>query len=170
MSHKIKKEDSIILLIGKTFGHLGQSTLLEEVHSMSEGEPPEVNLVNEKNNGENVLALINKDLIESVHDVSAGGLLVALSEMCIGSNFGIKIIKPKKLTNLIEYFFGEDQSRYVLEVSKNQLAKVQKILEANNVFYENIGSTQKDFLEIIGEMKINIKDLYKINNQWYNNY
>ncbi len=170
ISHKIKKEDNIILLIGKTFGHLGQSTFLEEVHSINDGEPPEVNLVNEKNNGENVLALINKDLIESVHDVSSGGLLVALSEMCMGSNFGVRIDKPKRLSNLIEYFFGEDQSRYVLEVNKNHLSKVQKILEASNVFYEKIGSTQKDFLEIIGEMKISIKDLYKTNNQWYNNY
>ena len=40
----------------------------------------------------------------------------------------------------------------------------------NNIFYENIGSTQKDYFEIQGELKINIKELYKINNQWYNNY
>ena len=44
------------------------------------------------------------------------------------------------------------------------------MLEKNNVFYEKIGETQKDFFEIKGELKINIKDLYKINNQWYNNY
>ncbi len=170
MDHKIKKENSIILLIGKTFGHLSQSALFEEVYSITEGEPPEINLLNEKNNGENVLNLIQKDLIYSVHDISSGGLLVALAEMCIDSNYGVKITQPKKLANLLGYFFGEDQGRYILEVDQNQLSKIQKILKDNNVFYENIGSTQKDFLEIVGQMKVDIKELYKINNQWYNNY
>ena len=60
-------------------------------------------------------------------------------------------------------------NRYILEIDKNNIEKVGKILK-NNVFYEIIGVTQKDFLEIEGEMKLNIKDLFKINNQWYNNY
>ena len=49
-------------------------------------------------------------------------------------------------------------------------SKVDKILKDNNVFYENIGITQSDFFEIEDELKINIKDLFKINNEWYNNY
>ena len=50
------------------------------------------------------------------------------------------------------------------------LEKVENILKNNNVFYENIGFTQKDYFEIQKELKIDIKELYKINNQWYNNY
>ena len=88
--------------------------------------------------------------------------------MTFGSNFGVKINKPKKLTNLFKYF-GEDQSRYVAEINTENLEKFIKVLEKNNVFYEKIGETQR-FFEIKGELKINIKDLYKINNQWYNNY
>jgi len=90
--------------------------------------------------------------------------------MSMESNYGIKINKPKKLTNLFKYFFGEDQGRYVLEIDKNNLQKAEEILKKNNVFYENIGFTQKDYLEIQKEIKIDIKELYKINNQWYNNY
>jgi len=170
MNHKFKKENSTVLLIGKTNGHLEQSVFFEEVYSIFEGRPPEVNLVNEKNNGESVLEIIKNQLINSVHDVSNGGLLVALAEMSMETSFGVKINKPKKLTNLYEYFFGEDQSRYILEIDGNNLKKVEKILKNNNIFYENIGSTQKDYFEINGEMKINIKELFKINNQWYNNY
>ena len=88
----------------------------------------------------------------------------------MGSNYGAKINKPKKLTNLLNYFFGEDQSRYIVEIEKSNLEKVEKILKNNNIFYENIGSTQKDYFEIQGELKISINALYKINNQWYNNY
>ena len=90
--------------------------------------------------------------------------------MCLGSDYGAKINKPKKLTNLTRYFFGEDQGRYVLEVDKSNLEKVEKILKNNNIFYENIGFTQREYFEIHSELKINIKELYNINNQWYKNY
>ena len=105
-----------------------------------------------------------------MHDISSGGLIVALAEMSIGSNFGLKIYKPKKLTKLIKYLFGEDQGRYILEIDKEKLKKVEEILKNNNIFYEHAGVTQKDFFEVEDEFKIDIKKLYKINNQWYNNY
>ena len=88
----------------------------------------------------------------------------------MGSSYGVKINKPKNLTNLSDYFFGEDQGRYILEIDKNNLEKVEKILKNNNIFYENIGLTQEDYFEIEKEMRIGVKELYKINNQWYNNF
>ena len=90
--------------------------------------------------------------------------------MSIGSNLGVKIIKPKKLTNLLEYFFGEDQGRYIVEIDETALNNVTKILNENKIYYENIGRTQKNNFEIQGELKMDIKDLYKINNSWYSNY
>ena len=170
LSHSFRKNKSVILLVGKTFGHLEQSCFLKENYSITEGMPPEVNLLNEKNNGENILKLIQNSLVLSSHDVSSGGLITALSEMTMTSNYGIKVQKPKKLTNLFKYFFGEDQGRYIVEIDPKTLPKAEKILNENNIYYENIGSTQKDYFEIESELKINIKDLYKINNEWYNNY
>ena len=170
LGHNFKREKSIIILVGKTFGHLEQSCFLRENYSIVDGNPPEVNMTNERNNGEAVLNLINQKLILTVHDVSNGGLLTALSEMSIGSNLGIKIQKPKKLGSLNEYFFGEDQGRYILEIDKKNFVKVEKILQKNNIYYENIGTTQKNYFEVDSEMKIDINHLFKINNQWYNNY
>ena len=170
ISHKFKKDNSNLLLIGKTLGHLEQSCFLKENYSIDFGMPPEINLINEKNNGECLLKLINENLILSSHDISNGGLITALSEMAMSSNFGAKIHKPEKLTNLIKYFFGEDQSRYIIEIEPINLPKVEKTLKENNIYYEYIGFTQKEFFEIEGELKISNKDLFKINNQWYNNY
>ena len=170
IGHNFKKMKSNIILIGKTFGHLEQSCFLRENYSILEGKPPEVNLINERNNGEIILRLIKERLVLSAHDISSGGLLVALSEMSIGSNLGIKIDKPKKLRNALEYFFGEDQGRYVLEIDQDNYKVVEKLLKSNNIYHEYIGRTQKNFFEIEGEMKIDINDLFKINNQWYNNY
>ena len=170
LSHKFKKEKSIIVLIGKTFGHLEQSCFLKENYSIIDGNPPEINLINEKNNGEMVLKLIERKLVLSAHDISNGGLLIALSEMSMGSNLGIKIEKSKKLRDLKEYFFGEDQGRYVLEIDEKNLASVEKFLKSGNIYYEIIGKTQENFFEIENEMKIDTNVLYKANNQWYNNY
>ena len=170
INHQFKKENSHIILIGKTFGHLEQSIFYEEVYSIVEGQPPEVNLKNEKNNGECVLEIIKKGLVNSVHDISSGGLILALVEMSINSGFGAKVNKPKNLIDIHKYFFGEDQSRYILEIDANNLENAEKIFKNNNIFYENIGITQKNYFEIHKEIKMDIKDLFKINNQWYNNY
>ena len=170
LNHHFKKENSVVLLIGKTFGHIEQSCFLKENFSITEGLPPEVNLNNEKNNGETILKLIRKNLVLSAHDVSSGGLLVALSEMSIGSNLGAKILKPRKLRNKLEYFFGEDQGRYIIEINNSNLDQIIKILEDRRIYFENIGKTQKEFFEVEGELKLNINDLFKINNTWYNKY
>ena len=170
MNLRLKKENNIILQIGKSFGHLSQSTLFEEVYSIFDGPPPDVNLLNEKNNGLAILKLINENLISSVHDISSGGLILALAEMSMSSDLGVKINKPQSLINLMEYFFGEDQGRYIIELEPNQLEKVKKILEDNNIHNETVGTVQKEMFEIPGELKIKVNELQKLNNQWYNNY
>ena len=90
--------------------------------------------------------------------------------MTLNSEYGAKIHKPRKLTNLFKYFFGEDQARYVIEIEPNSLSQAKKILIDNGIYYEIIGFTQKEYFEIEGELKISNKDLFKINNEWYNNY
>ena len=62
----------------------------------------------------------------SAHDISSGGMLVSLAEMSMASGLGLKIYKPKKFSNSFEYFFGEDQGRYLIEISKNNLKKKLK--------------------------------------------
>jgi phosphoribosylformylglycinamidine synthase subunit PurL len=170
INHHIKKEGNFIIQVGKTFGHLYQSAFFEEIYSLDEGPPPEINLTNEKNNGELVLKLITNKLAVSVHDISSGGLLVALAEMSINSNLGLKIEKPKKLSNMMEYYFGEDQGRYLIEVEKDNIDKINKIMKENNIYNEIIAIVQKNDFEITGELKININDLCKANNKWYYNY
>jgi phosphoribosylformylglycinamidine synthase II len=170
INHLLKKEENIILQIGKTFGHLYQSVFFKEIHSITEGPPPEVNLSNEKSNGETVLKLMNNKLVTSCHDISSGGLILSLAEMSLSSEYGLKIERPKKLSNLMEYYFGEDQGRYLLEIEPKDLEKVTKTLSENNIFNEIVATVQKDNFEIVDELKININDLYKINNKWYNSY
>ena len=129
ISMDLKNKGNIVLVIGKTIGHLDQSIFAREILSEKKGPPPEVNLFNEKNNGLTVLKLINERLIESCHDVSLGGIIVAISKMCIKSKKGIKLNQLKGLINKFNYFFGEDQARYLIEIRKENLKKLINFLK-----------------------------------------
>ncbi|SUZ93376.1 uncharacterized protein METZ01_LOCUS46230 [marine metagenome] len=167
---KTKKSGNLIMIVGKTLGHIEQSAFLQENFSIYDGPPPEINLVNEKNNGLVVLKLINENLALSVHDISSGGILVSLAEMSISSGLGLKIYKPKKLSNSFEYFFGEDQGRYLIEISKNNLKKIETFLKQNSIFFEVIAEVQNDIFEIEKTFSLKTKDLRDYNNQWYSKY
>ena len=137
---------------------------------IKDGPPPEVNLFDEKNNGLLVQTLISKKLLNSAHDISSGGILMALSEMCISGKIGAKIKIPKNSVGSHEYLFGEDQSRYLIEVDKKNKDEVSKILEKNGVFYESVGKTQKDCLDLDKEFNIKLDDLSNFNSSWFKNY
>ena len=102
ISMDLKAIDNLVLVIGKTEGHIDQSLFARAILDEKNGPPPEINLFNEKNNGESLLNLIEKNYIKSAHDISLGGLITALSKMCIKGNKGIKLNKPKNLINEIE--------------------------------------------------------------------
>jgi phosphoribosylformylglycinamidine synthase subunit PurL len=170
MTSSFKEEGNLIFVIGKTLGHLYQSEFFKEIINYSDGPPPPVNLFNEKNNGYAVLDLISKNLVQSVHDISSGGILLSLVEMCIRGKIGADISMPKVNLNKHEYFFGEDQSRYIIEVKITHVKEVEKVLKEQSIFYEQIGKTQKDEIYMENELKINIKELIELNTDWFKKY
>lgn len=170
MTKNFKEIESYILVIGKTLGHLYQSEFFREVVGIKEGPPPEINLFNEKNNGLIIQKIISKKLANSIHDISSGGILVALSEMCISGNIGAKIKIPLENIDPNKYLFGEDQSRYLLEISEKNKGEVCEILEKNSIYYEIIGKTQEKNLDLDREFSIKIEDLNKLNSGWFKNY
>ncbi|MDA9960710.1 phosphoribosylformylglycinamidine synthase subunit PurL [Candidatus Pelagibacter sp.] len=165
-----KEIDNIVLVIGKTEGHIDQSLFARNILDEKNGPPPEINLFNEKNNGETLLKLIDSDLIKSAHDVSIGGIITAVSKMCIKGNKGINLKKPKFLINEIEYFFAEDQGRYIIEISKEDLKKVTDILNKNAVHFDELGTINKDQLFINDKTKVSIDELETSNTSWLTNY
>ena len=166
----LKQEENIILVIGKTEGHLDQSVFSRVILLEKKGPPPEVNLFNEKNNGETVLKLANQNLLLSCHDISLGGIITALSKMCIRGDKGVKINSHLKLLNKFNYFFSEDQGRYIIEINKSNLNKVKKILQDNSVHFDELGIVCKDKLQFRDEIDISIKDLSKEFKSWLKNY
>jgi len=165
-----KEIDNIVLVIGKTEGHIDQSLFARNILDEKNGPPPEINLFNEKNNGETLLKLIESNLIQSAHDVSLGGIITAVSKMCIMGNKGINLKKPKYLISEIEYFFSEDQGRYIIEITKKDLKKVTDILNKNAVHFDELGTVDKDQLFINEKTKVSIDELKTSNTSWLIDY
>tara|TARA_B100000579_G_scaffold211960_1_gene173217 strand:- start:317 stop:1240 length:924 start_codon:yes stop_codon:yes gene_type:complete len=166
----IKKDGNLVFVIGKTEGHLDQSIFAKSILSEDKGPPPEINLFNEKNNGETLLKLIDKNLIKSCHDVSIGGILVAISKMCILGKKGIKLSPINSLINKFEYFFAEDQSRYIIELEKKNVEIVSKILKENSVHYDELGTVSKNQVEFGSEIKLSIEEIEESNKNWLKKY
>ena len=166
----LKEADNILLVIGKTEGHLDQSLFARDILNEKNGPPPEINLFNEKNNGETILKLIDKKFIKSAHDVSLGGIITALSKMCIKGKKGATLKKSNYLINQFEYLFGEDQGRYIIEISKDDLENATKILQENSVHFDELGLVNEDSLIIDDKTKVSIDDLIKSHTNWLTNY
>jgi phosphoribosylformylglycinamidine synthase len=165
-----KDNDNLVLIIGKTEGHIDQSLFARTILDEKNGPPPEVNLFNEKNNGESLLNLIDNNYIKSAHDISLGGLLTAICKMCIKGDKGIKLKKSKNLINELEYFFAEDQGRYIVEINPKDLKEVTKILNKNSVHHEELGVIVGKELIINEKTKVTIDELKSYNTNWLTNY
>ena len=170
ISMDFKKEGNLVLILGKTEGHLDQSVFAKEILAEKKGPPPSINLFNEKNIGGTVLKLIDQNLIDTCHDVSLGGILIAISKMCIKGKKGIKFNPIKGLINKFEFFFGEDQGRYVIEVSKTNIDKTKQILEENSVHYDEIGTVDKSNIILDNNTNLSVDELENENKNWLRNY
>jgi len=124
-----KAPGEAIILIGESRGHLGASLYLRDILGRAEGAPPPVDLAAERRNGDFLRGLIARGLVTACHDLSDGGLLVALAEMALASgkaNIGAEIEVPEAdpegaraagIAPLHGWLFGEDQARYSLTVT-----------------------------------------------------
>ncbi len=103
----------VLLLLGDTAGHLGQSALLAELYGREEGDAPPVDLAAERAAGEFVRAAKAAGLVSAAHDLADGGLALAAAEMALAGAVGVEIFAGIG-TGPAEWFFGEDQARYLL--------------------------------------------------------
>ncbi len=170
LSMDFKTKGNIVYVLGKTEGHLDQSLFAKDILNEKKGPPPNVNLFNEKNIGDTILNLVNKNLIVACHDVSSGGILTAVSKMCIKGKKGLKIKPLKGLTNKFEYFFGEDQGRYIIETSKDNKLKVDEILNNNSIHFDDLGIIDDKLLTFSDDIKLPIEELSYTHTYWLEEY
>ena len=156
MTLAFKAEGESILLIGESAGWLGQSLYLREICGREEGAPPPVDLAAERRHGDFVRALIRDGLVTAAHDVSDGGLLVALAEMAMASKIGAVLEAPPGVL-AYAFWFGEDQARYVVTAS-NADAVAQRA-KAAAVPLTRLGATGGRVFAVDGERPLRVGDL-----------
>jgi phosphoribosylformylglycinamidine (FGAM) synthase-like enzyme len=151
-----------ILLIGETQGWLGQSMYLWQICGREEGAPPPVDLSAERRNGDFVRGLIHAGQVTAVHDLSDGGLAVALAEMAMAGKIGATV----SVSGDHGFLFGEDQARYVLTASSAKASEIESAARAAGVPVARIGKTGGDTLNLAGEAPISIAELVHAYEDW----
>ena len=154
-----KAPGEAILLIGETQGWLGQSLYLRELCGREEGAPPPVDLLEERENGDVVRELIAQGLVTAAHDVSDGGLLIALAEMAMAGAIGATLDAGPDDTPPHAFWFGEDQARYVVTVPALNAEAVIRRVRAASVPVSRLGTTGGESLALNGERPILLKVL-----------
>ena len=163
---RIKRAGDLLILIGAEQGWLGQSLFQLIVAGKLEGAPPPVDLTDELKAGNLVRGLIRERKVEAVHDVSDGGLMVAIAEMALAGGIGVELHPYEGRLPAHAIWFGEDQGRYVLEVAPDAaddiLARV-KLLALNA---RVVGRTGGVALTLKGEPALELSSLRDAHEGW----
>jgi phosphoribosylformylglycinamidine synthase len=160
-----KREGDAILLIGETEGHLGRSLYLREIEGREEGAAPPVDLVAERRNGDFVRWLIESGSVDTVHDISDGGLLVTLAEMAMAGGMGAWVALGGHTP--IPFAFGEDQGRYLVCVPRQEADRILAQAETAHVPAALLGQTGGDSIAAAGQGEITVADLKRAHESWF---
>ncbi|MEX2451953.1 MAG: phosphoribosylformylglycinamidine synthase subunit PurL [Rhodospirillales bacterium] len=167
-----KQAGETVILIGDTRGHLGMSLYLREIEGREDGAPPPVDLEAERANGDLVRSLIQSGHVTACHDVSDGGIAVALAEMAMAGTLGAAIDfsgdMPENAPSQIARLFGEDQARYILTTGDSDF--VLDAARKTGVPARILGKTGGNRLTVAGGVAISVSDLRSLHEQWLPGY
>ncbi|MEG9503624.1 MAG: phosphoribosylformylglycinamidine synthase subunit PurL [Methylorubrum extorquens] len=166
----LKREGDVLVLIGRTEGWLGQSLYLSEIAGREEGAPPPVDLAIERRNGDFVRSLIVSGIADTVHDLSDGGLAVALAEMAMAGGLGAALPAAPEGVPVHAYLFGEDQGRYLIAVPAEAAADLLYSASAQGIDASTVGIVAGDSLVLPGEETISVAELKAAHEGWFPAY
>ncbi|HEV8388999.1 MAG TPA: AIR synthase-related protein, partial [Dongiaceae bacterium] len=156
----LRQPGEVILLVGETKGHLGQSIYLRELHGREEGAPPPVDLAAEKRNGDFIRTQILAGVVTACHDCADGGLLVALAEMAMAGDLGATLRMPQTAVPSHAFWFGEDQARYVATVTMGDAERFLSDAKKAGVPVTLLGETGSASLTLVDSGTISVADLH----------
>ncbi|AXS41177.1 phosphoribosylformylglycinamidine synthase subunit PurL [Breoghania sp. L-A4] len=156
-----------ILLVGAHGSHLGQSAYLRDCLGREEGAPPPVDLTVERRHGEFVRQLIRAEMINACHDLSDGGLAVALAEMAMSSGKGarVEVSQPAHAA-----LFGEDQARYIMTCTADKVTTIENQARKSGVPLTKLGMVAGGDLTVGAVISISIANLRQAHDNWFPAY
>ena len=167
------KDGDELILIGDEKGYLGQSLYIRDILGMDldkeGGAPPPIDLEVERRNGDFVRGLIGTGRLSAVHDLSDGGLYVALAELCVSSNVGADVTLPDNIAAHAA-LFGEDQSRYIIALPANLVQQALKAAGKAGVTARHLGTAGGTQLTAQGCDPISVETLREAHEGWFPTY
>jgi phosphoribosylformylglycinamidine synthase len=166
----LQAEGNLLVVIGREDGHLGQSLYQLILTGKTEGAPPPVDLADELKAGNLVRTLIREGKLGGVHDVSDGGLLVAVAEMALVGEIGVQLFPYEGKLPVHAAWFGEDQGRYVVEAAPE---RVEEIIERARLLAlpaRVVGRVGGSALALKGEASLTLDDLRAGHEAWLPGY
>ena len=135
-----KHENDIIVLLGSLKASFGGSEYLKIQHNIIAGKPPIVDLEEELHLQDLILELIDNGLVNSAHDISEGGLLIAVLESCFNPEqlFGAKLSFDLEL-NPAKIYFGEAAGRILISAAKDKYNSIKEAAMKHGIEYHKIG-------------------------------
>ncbi|MBK7994881.1 MAG: phosphoribosylformylglycinamidine synthase subunit PurL [Blastocatellia bacterium] len=161
ITSNFKATDEIILLLGETKEDLGASEYLSTIYGQIIGQVPKLDLSYEQQVQKLCLQAINRGLVSSAHDVSDGGLLVALAECClmtqgnspiIGASIDLDLTAFQDIS-LAATLFGESPSRIIVSVKFDNLLAIEELAKEYGILLTPLGRTCKDSFTVRIEQK-----------------
>ena len=149
MTMNFKNEDDVIFLIGKSSGDINSSEYLQKVRGVEYSPAPEFDLDTEFAMQQKLASLIKEGVVESAHDVSEGGLFIALLESSFKNNLGFDVVASDYKIRKDGFWFGEAQSRVVVSVKKEKVSAFKKVLGAHP--HEELGVVTRSSIEVDGQ-------------------
>jgi phosphoribosylformylglycinamidine synthase II len=164
----LTQDGNALILIGETRGHLGSSLYLREIEGSEAGPPPPVDLMAERKNGDFVRGQIAAGQVAACHDISDGGLLVAIAEMAMAGGHGVALVPPPAGSPAQAWLFGEDQARYLVETGDP--VAVLAAAKSMSIYAERIGTVGGGELTLPGAGAISVAELKAANEAWLPDY
>ena len=162
----LKREGDALMLLGDEAGHLGQSLYLRAMLNRSFGAPPPVDLDAERRTGDLVRALIRSGAVSAVHDVSDGGLLVAIAEMALAGGHGVVLEPAPVALPPHAAWFGEDQARYVIAAAADKADAIHKAAAEAKVPLRMLGRVEGEAIALAGEPALPLAALKAAHEDW----
>jgi phosphoribosylformylglycinamidine synthase len=167
MAHlALRSDGDLLVVVGREAGHLGQSLYQQIITGKLEGAPPQVDLADEIKAGNLVRTLIREGKVAAVHDISDGGLLVAVAEMALAGEIGVQLFPYEGKLPAHAAWFGEDQGRYVLEASPELAEEIIERARLLALPARVVGRIGGDGLQLKGESALKLDDLRAENEAW----
>jgi len=166
----LKGEDAVLILLGETRGALGQSLYQAYATGAYDGAPPPVDLEAEQRVGDLMRGLIRDGVTGTVHDVSDGGMLVAVAEMALAGGRGVALDAGEIDIPAHAFWFGEDQARYLVAASEEAAQTIHAEAEKAGVPAQVIGRIGGDGFSMPGETALALDELGRLHEGWFPSY